>query len=81
MHVCLALVPCSAVFGHIVQMERKWYGVAAELETGHVAGDRFIRGIQPLQICVEVASRPTGQSYVIPLDGFSRFSGNFLWVI
>lgn len=59
-----------------MQMERKRNGIVAELETGHVGCDRLIRRVQPPQICVEVASCPTGQRDVIPLDGFPRLDSN-----
>lgn len=64
-----------------MKMERQGNGVVAELETGHVGGDRLICGTQPLQVCVEVARCPTGQGNVIPLDGCPRFNGNLVRVI
>lgn len=64
-----------------MQMERKGNGVAAELETGHVGSDCLICGIQPLQVCVEVASGTTGQSDFIALDGCPRLSGNLFGYI
>lgn len=79
--VCLALVTRGAVWGHIMQLKRARDGVAAQLETRHVVSDCLIQRIQPLQVCVEVASGPTSQSDVIPLDGCSRLNGNFLRVI
>lgn len=79
--VCLALVTCGAVLGHIMHSERKRDGVVAKKETGCLGRDRSIPKIQPLQACVEVASCPTGQSDVIPLDGCLRLDANFLMVI
>lgn len=55
--------------------------MVAELETGHVGSDRLIQRIQPLQVCVEVASSPTGQSDVMSLDGLPRLDCDFFRVI
>lgn len=45
---CSACVTCSALLSHVMKMERKRNGVAAELQTGHVGGEGSILGIQPL---------------------------------
>ena len=79
--VCLTLETIGAVLGHIMQMERERNGVVAELQTRHVGCDRLIRRVQPPQICVEVASCPTGQSDVISLDRFPRLDGNLPGVV
>lgn len=76
--VCVTLVPCGAVFGHIAHIERYGNGVSVHPQVGYVGGDSFIPGVQPPQACVEVTGRPTGQGDVVSLYGCLRFNGDFL---
>lgn len=79
--VWLTLVTCDAGLGNIIQLQGQGDGVAAELESGHAGGDRLIEGVQPLQVRVDIAGGPAGQSDGVALHGLLGMDVDFLRLI
>lgn len=77
----LALETCGVGFCNVVQLQGQGDGVAAELELGHVGGDRLVEGVQPLQVRVEIAGGPASQSDIVTLHGLLGLDVDFLRLI